>query len=100
MFFFIACLLTLFIIILFVPTTLQIPMTMKLNLLLLLFIVELVAAVTNYNLGSAPVSRYSLKTGTYSRVAASRVCNDNCYSFYEGSYSVESLIQMYQKRTI
>ena len=45
-------------------------MTMKLNLLLLLlFIVELVAAVTNYNLGSAPVSRYSLKTGTYSPVA-------------------------------
>ena len=43
-------------------------MTMKLNLLLLLFIVELVAAVTNYNLGSAPVSRYSLKTGTYSPV--------------------------------
>ena len=85
MFFFIACLLTLFfIIILFVPTTLQIPMTMKLNLLLLIFIVELVAAVTNYNLGSAPVSRYSLKTGTYSPVAATRVCNDNCYSFYEG----------------
>lgn len=70
MFFFIACLLTLFfIIILFVPTTSQIPMTMKLNLLLLLFIVELVAAVTNYNLCSAPVSRYSLKTGTYSPVA-------------------------------